>query len=140
MPRKACKIATFEIHKTGQKPSSIIKRRVLIYFYIFSPSITTFLSVTSKQPVFIFFNVKMALPHVLQDHFCHILFLLPLHILRHRFLLCLFLPLFCNFLLIEPESGNAFNNIADIIRTYSKDPDIAAQRLSNLLEDNSETV
>ena len=38
------------------------------------------------------------------------------------------------------HSVNAFNDIADIIRTYSKNPDMAAQRLSNLLEDNSESV
>ena len=38
------------------------------------------------------------------------------------------------------HSVNAFNDIADIIRTYSKNPDVAAQRLSNLLEDTSDSV
>lgn len=38
------------------------------------------------------------------------------------------------------HSVNAFNDIADIIRTYSKNPDVAAQRLSHLLEDNSDSV
>ena len=38
------------------------------------------------------------------------------------------------------HSVNAFNDIADIIRTYSKNPDVASQRLSNLLEDNSDSV
>ena len=38
------------------------------------------------------------------------------------------------------HSVNAFNDIADIIRTYSKNPDMAVQRLSNLLEDNSDSV
>ena len=37
MPRKACKTGTSVIHKTGQKSTSIIKRRVLIshIFHIF---------------------------------------------------------------------------------------------------------
>ena len=37
MPRKACKTGTSGIHKTGQKSTSIIKRRVLIshIFHIF---------------------------------------------------------------------------------------------------------
>ena len=36
------------------------------------------------------------------------------------------------------HSVNAFNDIADIIRLYSKKPDIAAQRLANLLSEESE--
>ena len=38
------------------------------------------------------------------------------------------------------HSVNAFNDIADIIRIYSKNPGVAVQRLSNLLEDNSDSV
>ena len=46
MPRKACKIATSWIHKTGQKSTSIINRRVLIFCkkyirLIFLPHFTT---------------------------------------------------------------------------------------------------
>lgn len=36
------------------------------------------------------------------------------------------------------HSVNAFSDIADIIRLYSKKPDIAAQRLANLLSEKSE--
>ena len=32
MPQKACKTATFGIHKAGQKSTSIIKSRVLIFY------------------------------------------------------------------------------------------------------------
>lgn len=38
------------------------------------------------------------------------------------------------------HSVNAFNDIADIIRLYSKKPEAAVQRLTNLLSDNSESV
>ena len=35
---------------------------------------------------------------------------------------------------------NAFNDMADIIRLYSKKPDVAATRLANLLSEKSESV
>jgi transcriptional regulator with XRE-family HTH domain len=35
---------------------------------------------------------------------------------------------------------NAFNDMADIIRLYSKKPDVAAARLANLLSEKSESV
>lgn len=38
------------------------------------------------------------------------------------------------------HSINAFNDIADIIRLYSKKPETAAQRLANLLSEKSESV
>lgn len=38
------------------------------------------------------------------------------------------------------HSVNAFNDIADIIRLYSKKPEATVQRLTNLLSDNSESV
>lgn len=38
------------------------------------------------------------------------------------------------------HSVNAFNDIADIIRLYSKKPEAAAQRLANLLSEKSESV
>lgn len=38
------------------------------------------------------------------------------------------------------HSINAFNDIADIIRLYSKKPEAAAQRLANLLSEKSESV
>ena len=38
------------------------------------------------------------------------------------------------------HSVNAFNDMADVIRLYSKKPDTATQRLANLLADDSESV
>lgn len=38
------------------------------------------------------------------------------------------------------HSVNAFNDMADIIRLYSKKPETAAQRLANLLSEKSESV
>lgn len=38
------------------------------------------------------------------------------------------------------HSVNAFNDMADIIRLYSKKPEAAAQRLANLLSEKSESV
>lgn len=38
------------------------------------------------------------------------------------------------------HSVNAFNDIADVIRLYSKKPEIAAQRLENLLSEKAESV
>jgi hypothetical protein len=38
------------------------------------------------------------------------------------------------------HSVNAFNDIADLIRLYSKKPDVAASRLANLLSEESESV
>lgn len=38
------------------------------------------------------------------------------------------------------HSVNAFNDIADIIRLYSKKPEAASQRLANLLSEKSESV
>ena len=35
---------------------------------------------------------------------------------------------------------NAFNEMGEIIRMYSKNPDVAKLKLQNLLEDNSESV
>ena len=38
------------------------------------------------------------------------------------------------------HSVNAFNDMADVIRLYSKKPEAATQRLANLLTDDSESV
>ena len=38
------------------------------------------------------------------------------------------------------HSVNAFNDIADIIRLYSKKPEAAMQRLNNLLSEDSDSV
>ena len=53
MPQKACKTATFGIHKAGQKSTSIIKRWVLIILWRICEALILCNVINLKQTIFI---------------------------------------------------------------------------------------